>query len=178
MIQEVPTSWFHTWPRTGNSPVLRDPVGPGRLPDRRLILLRHAAGAAVRDAEQEAVFGVLLLVLLVKRVAGHRLEAAQGEIRVGICRGGQHWLVQTLPRVPRLLCDSSNIFHLRRLFTVKGELEESALAYVDNRISIKLIHNVFFFWFLSVAPEDDINKKYQLWSTKIYFCATCLPTKR
>lgn len=68
--------------------MLRDAVGLNRVPDQGLVLLQHAGGAAVRDAEQEAVFGVLLLlVLLVKGVAGHRLEAAQREVRVGICRG-------------------------------------------------------------------------------------------
>lgn len=66
--------------------MLRGPVGLSRVAVERLVLLQHAGGAAVRDAEQEAVFGVLL-VLLVERVAGHRLEAAQGEIRVRICWG-------------------------------------------------------------------------------------------
>lgn len=68
--------------------MLRDPVGLSRVPDERLILLQHAGGAAVRDAEQEAVFGVLFVVL-VKRVAGHSLEAAQREIRVRIYQRGQ-----------------------------------------------------------------------------------------
>lgn len=66
--------------------MLRDPVGLSRVPNQRLVLLQHADGAAVWEAEQEVVFGVLF-VFVVKRVAGHRLEAAQGEIRVRICRG-------------------------------------------------------------------------------------------
>lgn len=70
-------------------PVLRHPVGSSLIPVHLAILLRHAGGAAVGDAEHEMVF-VLLVVLLVEGVAGHRLKTAQGELRVRIWWRGTH----------------------------------------------------------------------------------------
>lgn len=43
-----------------------------------VILLQHAGGAAVMAAHHDRAFLVLL-----KGVAGHRLEAAHGELRAG-----------------------------------------------------------------------------------------------
>lgn len=127
-MPERPFSGDDTVPVPG-PPVLRDPVGLRRVPAHRLLLLQHAGRAAVRDAEQEVVFGVVL-VLLVKRVAGHRLEATQREIRVRICRG---------EKVSVQVQNSTFFFFASSLITVffnNGEKEELGQQGYDFELQV------------------------------------------
>lgn len=59
--------------------MLGDPVGFGLfVAVSMVIVLHHAAGAAAGAAQHDRAF----VLVLVEGMAGHRLKAAQGELRV------------------------------------------------------------------------------------------------
>lgn len=61
--------------------MLRDPVGLSLFLVSMAILLQHASGPVIRDAEHDRASTLLLVVLVfVKGMAGHCLKAAQRNV--------------------------------------------------------------------------------------------------
>lgn len=73
--------------------MLCGPIGLLLIPVSMVILLKHAAGAVVRYAQRGGAF---VVVVAVKRVAGHSLKTAQGVIRVRLCWHREHTLLDKM----------------------------------------------------------------------------------